>query len=90
MGTNLGRYCGRNQCSLEEMKMCEKKIAELGLLRHGKRRLLEDRKEIGPYMQGPVCIFIVLEQALILLYSVILREDIRDDILHDDKIQDLE
>lgn len=27
MGTNLGRYCGRNQCSLEEMKMCEKKIA---------------------------------------------------------------
>lgn len=42
MGMNLGGYCGRNQCSLEEME-----IAELGLLRHGKRRLLEDRKEIN-------------------------------------------
>lgn len=41
-------------------------------------------------MQGPVGIFIVLEQVLILLYSVILREDIIDDVLHDDKIQDLE
>lgn len=41
MGMNLGGYCGRNQYSLEETK-----IAELGLLRYGKRRLLEDRKEI--------------------------------------------
>lgn len=42
MGMNLGGYCGRNQCSLEEMK-----IAELGLLRHGKRRLLDNRKKIN-------------------------------------------
>lgn len=41
-GMNLGGYCGRNRCSLEEME-----IAELGFLRSGKRRLLEDRKEIN-------------------------------------------
>lgn len=69
MGINLGEYCGRNQCSLEEMKMYRKKIAELGLLRYGKRRLLENRKEISHYIQGPVHVFKVLEQVFILLCS---------------------
>lgn len=44
MGMNMGEGWGRNQFLLEEMKIYRKKITELGLLRHGKRRLLEDRK----------------------------------------------
>lgn len=48
---------------------------------------MEDGKEITHYIQRPVCIFIVLEQVLLLLCSVILVEEIIDDILHKDKMQ---